>query len=463
MGMAAGLGARRVGWGGMALAGGRRSQVALAGAAVWNVAAGRGSGQASRKSAAPSGPPVSVEARPRVPRWRGALRVGSLDPDGGPLGRSGPGPRAPARPEGRFAGGALGWGRRGGSKAGTDADRTSVEVSAVVEFSTSTSGLCPPRRLGEPTEQRGPLGTGVCRRWLTGRWRSRPTVGPSPDPRERYAARPGPGRDPRSSAPPGLARTRASPDGRWDGASRNRRSAGSTPRYWTWVRLGSGAPARVGPPTVGRPNGAGPRPGRDPPIWARRPGCLRAGPGSRDLDGRPPPGRRRRMGLPRRWARRFVLLAGRRRGQGRGRASRAGWRWRDRSGARATSRSMRQLREGRPRREWQARPGSDPARHPTPPGHPLPLAPGDPPPAEPTPAPPPPRHARRSRTCPASDPSSPAATAQRSRTGAGGWSSGGGAGRRRDRRWGRGPGPGGRRSGTGSGRWPGSGVGSGGR
>ena len=34
----------------------------------------------------------------------------------------------------------------GGSKAGTDADRTSVEASAVVEDSTSTSGLRPPRR-----------------------------------------------------------------------------------------------------------------------------------------------------------------------------------------------------------------------------------------------------------------------------------------------------------------------------
>lgn len=460
MGMAAGLGARRVGWGGMALAGGRRCQVALAGAAVWNVAAGRGSGQASRKSAAPSGPPVSVEARPRVPRWRGALRVGSPNSDGGPLGRSGPGPRAPARPEGRFAGGS--------PRVGAGV------VRRLGPTPTGPRSRSPPWSSSRPLPQvyvlrDGSRADGTARAARDRRLQAMahrslaipPDGRPLPDPRERYAARPGPGRDPRSSAPPGLARTRASPDGRWDGASRNRRSAGSTPRYWTWVRLGSGAPARVGPPTVGRPNGAGPRPGRDPPIWARRPGCLGAGPGSRDLDGRPPPGRR--MGLPRRWARRFVLLAGRRRGQGRGRASRAGWRWRDRSGARATSRSMRQLREGRPRREWRARPGSDPARHPTPPGHPLPLAPGDPPPAEPTPAPPPPRHARRSRTCPASDPSSPAATAQRSRTGAGGWSSGGGAGRRRDRRWGRGPGPGGRRSGTGSGRWPGSGVGSGGR
>ena len=79
------------------------------------------------------------------------------------LGRRSPWPERAWTSGAGQTGGPVCWGEpsgggRGGSKAGTDADRTSVEVSAVVEFSTSTSGLCPPRRLESRRNSEGRSG-----------------------------------------------------------------------------------------------------------------------------------------------------------------------------------------------------------------------------------------------------------------------------------------------------------------
>jgi hypothetical protein len=316
-GMAAGLGVRRVGWGGMALGGGTRSRGASGGAAAGTVAKGQGLGQASRESRALAGSPAAPEVRSRVqrrlapsprgqrrvprrrgPRRRGVPGVGSLGVNGGPLGWTGSGPRALARPLGRFAVGTPRVGAGAARRLGPTVigrwqrpqpwsrPRSLPQVYALRDGSRA-GGTARPAR-------------GLRQRATAHRWLPVPPVGgrPARDPWGRCPGGPDPWPHAWSTAPP--------------------------------VREGSRVRGRVGPRAGGRPNGAEVRPLDDPAIWACRPGCPRARPGSRG----------------RGWGRRAGL---------------AGWRWRDRSGAHAISRSMRRSQEGRPHRmEWN-RPSPAPA------------------------------------------------------------------------------------------------------
>jgi hypothetical protein len=327
-----------------------------------------------------------------------------------------------------------------------------------------------------------------------------------------------------SSGPrPGWVRRQANSDLSRDRTSQRARWASYCRRR---VRWRSRVPGWTGPPSGDRPNS---RPSGGPRTWARRPACPTAGPGSRRAGRGRRPNRQRRTDLRPGWDRRSVAQPERCREPDRRRAGRAGWRWRDRSGARAISRSMRRRRGGglrqrcrvlaesdpvparlhpvpspscgsapptrtrparapaaRPRRSpswWQhpdrqgqtlrqhpdhPRPNQRRQRHParprTPPLDPIPPAPAPrrPPPPQQAAAPPT-DPAPRSPTWPGWDRSSPGATAQRSRTGAGESNTRDGEGSRPDRRWGQGRAPGGRRSGSGSGRWPGCAAGSGGR
>jgi hypothetical protein len=112
-------------------------------------------------------------------------------------------------------------------------------------------------------------------------------------------------------------------------------SPGWTSTCQSRARGGSRVPEWPGPQRGDRRNDPGACPGGVPRTWARRPPCPRSGPGAR----RRLPERQGWTG----WACR--------------RAGRVGWRWRGRSGARATSRLTRRRRAGRLRRVGDPCPG----------------------------------------------------------------------------------------------------------